>query len=83
MVLTLSHRDFSGNIQIQSSSTEQPAASPSSLQRVNVYDLQFAHCAHCLLQSAPSVISGSRGAAAVAVACAALQLGMGQVQALQ
>ena len=71
-------RDFSGNFQIQNASTAQLPLCPQ-LQRVNVYDLQFAHCAACVLRGEPCLIGGSRGAAAVAIARAALGLEVGQV----
>ncbi len=74
-------RDFSGNFRIQSNSAESPPIA-SELQCVNVYELQFAHCSHCLLHAMPCDVSGSRGAAAVAVVVAALTLEVGQVAAL-
>ena len=73
-------RDFCGNLRSEIKTAAAPVS--SDLQRVNVYELQFAHCCQCLLRHTPCSISGSRGAAAVAVAVAALKLEVGQVATL-
>jgi hypothetical protein len=70
-------RDFTGDCKIQSGLAKPPLPG-LLLNRVNVYDLQFAHCAQCVLHGIPCAISGSRGASAVAVVRAALKLGVGQ-----
>lgn len=70
-------RDFTGDCKIQSGMAEPTLPGPL-LNRVNLYDLQFAHCAQCVLHCTPCAITGSRGASAVAVVRAALKLGVGQ-----